>query len=504
MSTFGLDVSKWQATTPPLEGFDFLIARASIGLTADERYAEHIAKARTAGLVTGAYHFNWKELDPVEQARFFVKTAGDVGYLFIDVEGDHAFSKEQTIAFVDEVHRLGRRVGLYHSASGFFDAGQDYDWVAHWGVDAPTRAWDFHQFTSSGSVPGYDGRLDLDHYNGTREQLVAQTKETTAMAAPWMHNHVSEREVAHTWPDGQKDDSHWEDCLWCSVVEWLNDTWKDVPDTLAYAEKLRDASGEPPTGGSNYTDVQRAFNKFGIPITVAPLSFAAFWTALKPGTAAVASGENGNLPAGHRLRRFDTDFTGGHAVYVARMDTTDRVWWCDPLAPDTGYSGEWVTKATLKQWMGTRTGATPRALRTQPAPPPPPAGDDMPTITKYIPGQIATVKVTANVRSAPKIATTTIRVVSGSPETWVITGWVSGDKDPDSGSTDWVCRWYNGKWEYTAKANLSAGPAPAPDSSPYTQAQVDAKVKAATDPLNARIAAMKQKTAAYAVDMADE
>lgn len=57
----------------------------------------------------------------------------------------------------------------------------------------------------------------------------------TLPAPLWMHNHVSEREVARTWPDGQKDDSRWEDCMWCSVVEWLNDTWKDVPDTSGWA-----------------------------------------------------------------------------------------------------------------------------------------------------------------------------------------------------------------------------------------------------------------------------
>ena len=27
------------------------------------------------------------------------------------------------------------------------------------------------------------------------------------------HIHVSEREVSHTWPDGQQDDGKWEDCM---------------------------------------------------------------------------------------------------------------------------------------------------------------------------------------------------------------------------------------------------------------------------------------------------
>lgn len=330
----------------------------------------------------------------------------------------------------------------------------------------------------------------------------------TTPAPLWMHNHVSERELAHTWPDGQKDDGHWEDCLWCSVVEWLNDTYKDVPDTLAYAEKLRDASGEPPSGGSNFGDVQRAFTKLGIPIIVHPLAFAAFWTALKPGTGAVATGNMGYFPAGHHLRRWDPSFAAGHAVEVSRVDSTDRVWWCDPLATDTGYNGEFITKAQLKQFMGGWTGSTPRALRKQPAPAPAPTpaptGDDMPQLTTYTPGVKANVKALSNIRSAPKIAATKYRMVpSGTKEPVVLTGTVSGDKDPANGSTVWYVWWKNGRWEYTAKDNVVDLTAPAVDDG-YTATTQAAAVKAATDPLNARIATIKGKVAANAADIAND
>lgn len=45
---------------------------------------------------------------------------------------------------------------------------------------------------------------------------------------------------------------------------------------------------------------------------------------------------------------------------------------------------------------------------------------------------------------------------------------------------------------------------PTPDPSPYTQADLDAAVKAATDPLLARIASIKGKVAANAADIADD
>lgn len=293
----------------------------------------------------------------------------------------------------------------------------------------------------------------------------------------WRHTHVSEREVAHTWPDGRKDDSRWEDCLWCSFVMFLNDSWKDVPDTLTYAEFLRAASSRLPTGGSNFSDVRDAVTRLGIGIAVSPLGFAAFWTALKPGTAGIATGVMGNFPSGHTLRRFSPSFTGGHAIDVSRVDTQDRVWWDDPLAPKGTYQGQWVTKAQLATFMtGGWTGIA-RPLAKQPAPV---LDAAMPTLSTYIPGYTATIKPTANVRTDAKLGATVIRVVGLPPDVWAVTGWVTGDVDPDGGSNQWLCRWAGGKWEFTAKSNVTKGPtAPVTDCAPA--------VKAATDPLNATV-----------------
>lgn len=120
----------------------------------------------------------------------------------------------------------------------------------------------------------------------------------------------------------------------------------------------------------------------------------------------------------------------------------------------------------------------------------PATGDDMPTLSSYIPGQVATVKPTANVRSASKLAAPILRVVS-TAETWTVTGWETGDVDPDGGSNQWITRWAAGKWEYTAKSNLTSGPT-APATAP-----TDCKpaVKAATDPLNAQIATLQTDVA---------
>ena len=91
----------------------------------------------------------------------------------------------------------------------------------------------------------------------------------------------------------------------------------------------------------------------------------------------------------------------------------------------------------------------------------------MPALSTYIPGQVATVKPTANVRVAPTLTATIKRVVGSAGESWTVTGWVTGEVDPDGGSNQWVTRWNDG-WEYTAKSNLTSGPAaPEPAPVPY-------------------------------------
>src|SRR5258706_8778635 len=160
----GVDVSQWQATTLNLTGLSFLFARASIALQADTMYAKHIAKARSAGLVTGAYHFGNDQVDPATQAAVFLKAAGDVDFYFLDVEGRHAMSYPQIKAFFAAVHKAGKSIGLYGSESGFPQLGQDYSWIANWS-STPSIPWDFHQYRGS--------PLDLDRFNGTLAELRA-------------------------------------------------------------------------------------------------------------------------------------------------------------------------------------------------------------------------------------------------------------------------------------------------------------------------------------------
>jgi len=136
-------------------------------------YSKHIAKGRAAGLLVGAYAFNRADVSINAQVDAFIAAAGSVDFYAIDVEeegvvGTQKFSLAQTQAFINRFRALtGKKIGLYMSESGYyFSAGQDFEWIAHWGVTAPASAkWDIHQYRGS--------PLDLDQFNGTDAEMRA-------------------------------------------------------------------------------------------------------------------------------------------------------------------------------------------------------------------------------------------------------------------------------------------------------------------------------------------
>jgi hypothetical protein len=190
MTLKGIDVSKWQAATPSVTGLSFLFARATIGTEPDVRYKRHIAAARMAGLVTGAYHFNWSPLPIESQVNAFLAAAGDVHLLALDVETQtekrkangqiirpyvRRFTQAQARAFIKGVKAadpLHRKVGLYMSDSGFYlTAGQDFNWIANYSY-RPSKDWSFWQYRGD---PG-----DLDKFAGTPADLAKMAGTPTA------------------------------------------------------------------------------------------------------------------------------------------------------------------------------------------------------------------------------------------------------------------------------------------------------------------------------------
>lgn len=118
---------------------------------------------------------------------------------------------------------------------------------------------------------------------------------------------------------------------------------------------------------------------------------------------------------------------------------------------------------------------------------PAPTGEDM-ILTKYLPLYGITVPKGYNIRKDPSTANAAIRLTSA-PEPWSILGTVKGQLV--SGNDQWYVRVNGLAFEYVWSGNIAAPVAPAPpappvDTTPYSQAEMDA-AKAALDAAQAKI-----------------
>jgi GH25 family lysozyme M1 (1,4-beta-N-acetylmuramidase) len=195
----GIDVSHWQETidwakvAAAGKKFAFIKATESTDFL-DNKYATNRAQAKANGIKVGAYHFarpGTNTNDAINEANWFIKNAGPVsGELLpvLDLEVTGGLTDSQLSAwakaFLDRVYALtGVRGAIYVSPSFWSSnagnstnlavAGYKVLWIAHWTTaSSPTtpannwngNGWTFWQYTSSGSVNGISGRVDLNRY----------------------------------------------------------------------------------------------------------------------------------------------------------------------------------------------------------------------------------------------------------------------------------------------------------------------------------------------------
>jgi len=190
----GIDVSKWNGkidwNAVANAGIDFAIIRVGYrGYTAgtlveDPYFKQNIEGATRAGIKVGLYFFTQAitEAEAVEEASMAISLVS--GYQLQlpiyfdteDVEGNGRADKMSvaartaiTKAFCETVKNAGYMPGVYASTSWYNNqlkaaelSGYDI-WVAHYanvcGFKGRYHMW---QYTSSGSVPGIKGRVDLN------------------------------------------------------------------------------------------------------------------------------------------------------------------------------------------------------------------------------------------------------------------------------------------------------------------------------------------------------
>lgn len=165
MTIHGVDVSEYQPNFVPSSNEDFMIIKATLGMTiVDPERKDHAKTARDRGLVTGFYHFLWPSSDSgsgAEQARFFLDNVPDLrdGELLVcDWESNNSGlpSEKDRDNFIAECRKQapGHKVLLYCNASTFNNSDRErFDglWVAHYtSASSPDVSdWTIWQYTDN-------------------------------------------------------------------------------------------------------------------------------------------------------------------------------------------------------------------------------------------------------------------------------------------------------------------------------------------------------------------
>lgn len=198
-----IDISEFNIVTDwakvKASGVDAVIIRVAgryIGsgnLFDDDNFGDNVQGAAKAGLRVGVYFFSQalNEKEAIEEADYAAQKMAPYKSsitlpVFMDYEWDDSSyrlynggsiaQRTATVkAFMTEIKKKGYSAGLYASDNvlgNYLDSGSialiASIWIAHWGVSAPgssySGVYDCWQYTSSGTVPGVDGLVDLDYY----------------------------------------------------------------------------------------------------------------------------------------------------------------------------------------------------------------------------------------------------------------------------------------------------------------------------------------------------
>jgi lysozyme len=197
----GIDVSTHQGSIDwyrvATAGKRFAYVRASAGtLTADSRYGVNRAGAGSAGLAVGAYHYGNPDMAPndaANEATWFLRNAsvasGDL-IPVLDLEVSNGLDASTLTSWAQTwlaqvTAATGVKPMIYTNRSFWSTSMADTDWfalngyrvwIAHWttasqpSLPAGGRGGQgrtFWQYSSTGTVPGISGNVDLDRLNGS-------------------------------------------------------------------------------------------------------------------------------------------------------------------------------------------------------------------------------------------------------------------------------------------------------------------------------------------------
>ena len=148
----------------------------------DTCFVKHADALKARGVRFGTFFYSiaTNEEKAREEARMYYKWAKDYDPLFwaMDAERDE-ITKPAIVAFVDELRKLGaKRVGVYVAYQLYkeYDYASirnqmDFTWIPYYKKNPPSYPCDLWQYTSTGSVNGISGNVDLDRVTGEGHTL---------------------------------------------------------------------------------------------------------------------------------------------------------------------------------------------------------------------------------------------------------------------------------------------------------------------------------------------
>ena len=194
--TVGIDVSEYQGkiswsyvdTIENQYPLHFVFIRATAGNDAvDRRFKRNWEGAKKNKMIRGAYHYYRPNENSLEQAELFIKTVrlqkGDLPPV-LDIE---KLPKNQSMTNLKKgLRRWLQAIENHYKVKPIIYTGEKYYddflkeefsdylfWIANYNFyrEEIQDDWLFWQFTERADVPGIEGNVDVNIYNGDLQQL---------------------------------------------------------------------------------------------------------------------------------------------------------------------------------------------------------------------------------------------------------------------------------------------------------------------------------------------
>lgn len=187
MNVKGIDVSTWQGNIDwgeaKADGVGFAIIREGYGKESpaqiDKQFENNYSGAKAAGIPVGVYHYSYASntADAIAEATFCLKNISNKQLEYpvcFDIEDKELLklSNQQRTdickAFCETIEDSGYYSMIYCNLDWYKNylinsQLKDYDlWLAQWGVGEPAVDCGIWQKSSTGSIDGISGNVDLN------------------------------------------------------------------------------------------------------------------------------------------------------------------------------------------------------------------------------------------------------------------------------------------------------------------------------------------------------